>query len=175
MTECNFFFILERFKMINLSIYRMTHAETGEVFEGSMHECGAHVHRNPSRISQAYRRGFKVADFWTVTRVTDEAVILSHAVRLGYERKCEICGETYLAKTTKQRTCGSKCAKVMARTQCAEWRDRNSGLVPAPAPVEKQIEMSEHARINAAARDARLSYGYYVAATEYPVKIVRKW
>ena len=140
-----------------------------------MLECGKHVGRSQGRISQALREGLKVADCWTVARVDDEAVIMEHAVRLGYTRECEICGATYLAKMRKQRTCSHECSKAMGRMQCAEWRDRNSETTPAPAPIEKRIKMSDLAQLNEAAREQRLSYGYYVAATEYPVKILRKW
>lgn len=91
------------------------------------------------------------------------------------KKSCEHCGSVFVTDKRAQRFCTVECRRLasgekMRKRARERYRERNGTDEPEPT---KQVKTA--AEIDKEARKNRRSYGYQVAATEYPVKIVRKW
>lgn len=88
-------------------------------------------------------------------------------------RSCEHCGRIFDAVNNAQRFCSVECRELRSQGKRAEAKRRYKQKQRIASGKRKQGMTAME--INAEAMKEGMSYGKRVAATEYQVKIVRKW
>ena len=79
------------------------------------------------------------------------------------KRKCEHCGKEYIPKRVNAKYCSRECSKKADRINSMEWYREWREKKKQQEEMKKAGKNQELARINAAAREAGMTYGEYVS------------